>query len=113
YSGAEEIPMYGWSAYCRSKASIDMYTKQLALEQKALEINHKEFAFSPGIMDKELQEKICSSSQKQFPKIDTYKGYHEQNLLSNTDEIESILVDIMTDEGNIESGEKYNDADYF
>jgi len=33
--------------------------------------------------------------------------------LSNTDEIASILVDIMTDEGNIESGEKYNAADYF
>lgn len=112
-SGAADRPMYGWSAYCSSKASIDMYTKTLALEQKALGTNHKVFAFSPGIMDTEMQEKIRSSSPKQFANVDTFKGYHEQNLLSNTDEIASILVDIMTDEGNIESGEKYNAADYF
>src|SRR5699024_9620412 len=60
-SGAADRPMYGWSAYCSSKASIDMYTKTLALEQKALGTNHKVFAFSPGIMDTEMQEKIRSS----------------------------------------------------
>src|SRR5699024_8546019 len=63
-SGAADRPMYGWSAYCSSKASIDMYTKTLALEQKALGTNHKVFAFSPGIMDTEMQEKIRSSSPK-------------------------------------------------
>src|SRR5699024_4715290 len=93
-SGEADRARYGWSAYCSTKASIDMYTKTLALEQKALGTNHKVFAFSPGIMDTEMQEKIRSSSPQQFANVDTFKGYHEQNLLSNTDEIASILVDI-------------------
>src|SRR5699024_12219854 len=78
-SGAADRPMYGWSAYCSSKASIDMYTKTLALEQKALGTNHKVFAFSPGIMDTEMQEKIHSSIRKQLANLETYKVYHEQN----------------------------------
>src|SRR5699024_12423702 len=81
-SGAADRPMYGWSAYCSSKASIDMYTKKLALEQKALGTNHKVFAFSPGIMDTEMQEKISSSRPKQFANVDKVKDNHEQNLLS-------------------------------
>src|SRR5699024_1007105 len=68
-SGAADRPMYGWSAYCSSKASIDMYTKTLALEQKALGTNHKVFAFSPEIMDTEMQEKIRSASPKQFANV--------------------------------------------
>src|SRR5699024_6696796 len=100
-SGAADRPMYGWSAYCSSKASIDMYTKTLALEQKALGTNHKVFAFSPGIMDTEMQEKIRSSSPQQLANVDTFKGYHEPTLSSNTDEIVRIIVPIMSDEGNI------------
>jgi len=112
-SGAADKPTYGWSAYCSSKASIDMYTKTVALEQKELGTNHKVFGFSPGIMDTDMQEKIRSATPQQFVNVDTFKGFHEQNLLSDTDEVASILVDIMTDEGNIESGKKYSVQDYF
>src|SRR5699024_11785527 len=85
-SGAADRPMYGWSAYCSSNASIDMYTKTLALEQKALGTNHKVVAFSAGIIDTEMKEKIGRSSPQQFANVDTFKGYPEQNLSSNTDE---------------------------
>lgn len=112
-SGAAERAKYGWSAYCSSKASIDMYTKTLALEQEELGTSHKVFAFSPGIMDTQMQEKIRSSDPQQFVDVDTFKNYQQQHLLSDTDAVASVLVDIMTDEGNIENGNIYNVADYF
>src|SRR5690625_5281473 len=48
-SGAANRPMYGWSAYCTTKASMNMYTKTVALEQDELKTGHKVIAFSPGI----------------------------------------------------------------
>src|SRR5699024_12464646 len=50
-SGAGSRPVYGWRAYCSTKASINMYTKTVALEQVEKKTGHKIIAFSPGIMD--------------------------------------------------------------
>src|SRR5699024_7077821 len=50
-SGAANRPIFGWSAYCSSKASMNMYVQTVALEQNHLKTNHKIIAFSPGVMD--------------------------------------------------------------
>ena len=112
-SGAANRAKFGWSAYCSSKASIDMYTKTLALEQTELETQHKIFAFSPGVMDTEMQVQIRNTDPQQFVDVDTFKNYKQQNLLSDTEAVASVLVDIMTDEGNIENGKIYEVRDYF
>ncbi|MFC3038816.1 (S)-benzoin forming benzil reductase [Virgibacillus xinjiangensis] len=110
-SGAAERATYGWSAYSSSKASINMYTKTVALEQAELKTDNKVIAFSPGIMDTDMQEKIRTSSQDQFTAVDTFKNYKEKNLLRDTDAVGGVLVDILTDEG-IRNGEIYNVKDY-
>src|SRR5690606_6459208 len=68
-SGAAERPIYGWGAYCSSKASINMYTKTAALEQDTLKTGHKIVAFNPGIMDTNMQQTIRSSSKDSFIEI--------------------------------------------
>lgn len=112
-SGAANSPVYGWSAYCSSKASIDMYTQTLAIEQKEQGTPHRVFAFSPGIMDTKMQEQIRKTDSKQFVDVDTFKNYKVQNLLSDTEAVASVLVDILTDEVNIENGKIYHVRDYF
>ncbi len=112
-SGAANRPIFGWSAYCSAKASVDMYTKAVALEQDELHTNHKVIAFSPGVMDTDMQAQIRSTDQNQFIDIDTFKNYKDQNVLSDTDAVASVLVDIITDEVNIENGKIYNVQDYF
>ncbi|MEC5423728.1 (S)-benzoin forming benzil reductase [Virgibacillus sp. C22-A2] len=112
-SGAAERPVYGWSAYCSSKASINMYTKTVALEQAELNTGNKVIAFSPGIMDTDMQNKIRSSSPKEFADVDTFRKYKKNNLLKGTDDVGGILVDILTDETSLESGKIYNVKDYY
>ncbi|GAA0595892.1 (S)-benzoin forming benzil reductase [Virgibacillus siamensis] len=112
-SGAAERPVYGWSAYCSSKASINMYTKTVALEQEELKSESKVIAFSPGIMDTQMQEKIRASNKDEFIEVDTFKDYKNKNLLKDTDAVGSVLVDILTDEASIENGKIYHVKDYY
>ncbi|WP_164669623.1 (S)-benzoin forming benzil reductase [Virgibacillus doumboii] len=112
-SGAAERPVYGWSAYCTTKASINMYTKTAALEQEELKTQHKIIAFSPGIMDTKMQEKIRESSKNAFVEVDTFRDYKKNNMLKSTDAVAGVLVDILTDESSIENGKIYNVKDYF
>lgn len=112
-SGAAHTPFYGWSAYCSAKASIDMYTKTVALEQAKMETTNKVIAFSPGVMDTSMQEEIRSTTYEQFIDVDAFKDYKQRNLLTNTDAVASVLVDIITDEVNVQNGKTYNVNDYF
>ncbi|WP_106498134.1 (S)-benzoin forming benzil reductase [Lentibacillus sp. Marseille-P4043] len=111
-SGAAERPVYGWSAYCSTKASINMYTQTVALEQNELQTDSKVIAFSPGIMDTQMQEKIRLTSAENFAEVDKFNGYKRNNLLKDTEMVGGVLVDILTDEENIQSGNIYHVNDY-
>ncbi|WP_067724963.1 (S)-benzoin forming benzil reductase [Oceanobacillus damuensis] len=110
-SGAAESPMYGWSAYCSTKASMNMYTKTAALEQEELSTDNKIIAFSPGIMDTEMQKKIRSSSKAEFAEVEKFKGYKQNNLLKDTDLVGGVLVDIITSD-DIQNGKIYYAREY-
>lgn len=112
-SGAAEKPYYGWSAYCSTKAGINMYTRTVAVEQDQLGTGNKVIAFSPGIMDTQMQEKIRASSAADFVEVDTFRNYKQRNLLKDTDAVGGVLVDILTDESNIVNGKVYDVKDYF
>jgi benzil reductase ((S)-benzoin forming) len=110
-SGAAESPMYGWSAYCSTKASLNMYTKTVALEQDELETDNKIIAFSPGIMDTNMQTTIRSSTKEQFTEIDRFKDYKTTDSLRQTDIVAGVLIDIITDE-DVKNGKIYYINDY-
>ncbi|MYL42853.1 (S)-benzoin forming benzil reductase [Virgibacillus salexigens] len=111
-SGAAEKPSYGWSAYCSSKASINMYTQTVALEQEKLATKNKVIAFSPGIMDTAMQEAIRSSSKESFAAVEKFKEYKDKNQLKNTEKVGGVLVDIMVDESKITNGKIYHVNQY-
>ncbi|WP_339184791.1 (S)-benzoin forming benzil reductase [Oceanobacillus sp. FSL W7-1293] len=109
-SGAAEKPKYGWSVYCSTKASINMYTQVAAIEQEGTE--HAVIAFSPGVMDTEMQETIRSSSQEAFKDVDSFRALKENNLLRGTDIIGGVLIDILMDDENVENGKIYDVREY-
>lgn len=111
-SGAAERATYGWSAYGSSKASLNMFTKTLALELDHTDNKHKVFAFSPGIMDTDMQAQIRKQDEDAFRDVDTFRKYKETESLSTTHQVASILVDILTDEVGIENGKIYSVRDY-
>lgn len=111
-SGAAERPVYGWSAYCSSKASINLYTETVALEQKETKTGNKVIAFNPGVMDTNMQEKIRSSSSDEFRDVERFKDYKKNNDLQDVLTVGGVLVDILLDESNVENGKIYNVKDY-
>ncbi|MCG5102037.1 (S)-benzoin forming benzil reductase [Oceanobacillus alkalisoli] len=110
-SGAAESPIYGWSAYCSTKASLNMYTKTVALEQEELKTDNRIIAFSPGVMDTDMQTEIRSSTKDQFVEIDKFKDYKVNNSLRQTDLVAGVLIDIITDE-DVKNGKIYYISDY-
>lgn len=111
-SGAAERPIYGWSAYCSSKASINMYTQTVALEQASLKTNHKVIAFNPGVMDTDMQRDIREHDVESFQDVETFRAYKKNNQLRDPDIIGAILVNILKHEETIENGRNYNVVDY-
>jgi len=111
-SGAAVSPMFGWSAYCSTKAGMNMYAKTVALEQEELQTENKIIAFDPGVMDTNMQAEIRSSSEAEFPEIERFKEYKEKNILNDPGIVAGVLVDILTDEVNLENGKIYSVKDY-
>ncbi|MFF2446847.1 (S)-benzoin forming benzil reductase [Neobacillus sp. NPDC058068] len=109
-SGAAVHPIEGWSVYCSSKAGLNMFTQTAALEQLNLKTNNTIIAFSPGIMDTNMQESIRSSSKTAFKDLDRFIEYKEKNMLLGADVVADALVDLVLS-GNVESGKVYNIKD--
>ncbi|OIU73026.1 (S)-benzoin forming benzil reductase [Rossellomorea aquimaris] len=106
-SGAGSRPVYGWSTYCSTKAGINMMTETVSLELSKKGSRHKVIAFSPGVMDTDMQGTIRSSSEKAFADVENFKRYKEQGMLRSADTVAGALVDLVT-ETDVESGKLYH-----
>lgn len=81
-SGAAVNAYYGWSVYCASKSALDMLTKVIAVEQKAVTFPVKAIAIYPGVVDTAMQNEIRSKNESQFENIDRFIELKETNSLS-------------------------------
>lgn len=111
-SGAAEKSIYGWSAYGSSKASLNAYTKTVGKEQDYLKTGNKIFAFSPGVMDTDMQEHIRKQDKEAFIEVENFKNYKKSNFLKDTEIVSGVLVDILINATEIRNGEIYNITDY-
>ncbi|KKB72894.1 MULTISPECIES: (S)-benzoin forming benzil reductase [Bacillus] len=105
-SGAAKNPYKGWSAYCSSKAGLDMFTKTFGFEQEDEDFPVKMISFSPGVMDTGMQEVIRSSSKKDFYEIERFKAYQTEGKLRSTSFVAGILLDLL--ETEFENGRVYD-----
>ncbi len=105
-SGAANRPVPGWSAYCSTKAGLNMYTKTVGVEQEDKGTNVMAIAFSPGIMDTDMQETIRKATKGDFSSIDQFKEYHEKGLLRSPSFVAEILINLLS--GPLENGRIYD-----
>ncbi|MFD5849449.1 MULTISPECIES: (S)-benzoin forming benzil reductase [Cytobacillus] len=105
-SGAAERPIQGWSAYCSTKAGINMFTETAALELQTAGSSHKVIAFSPGVMDTAMQGTIRSSAKEAFHDLEKFQAYKEKGMLRDTETVANALVDLLLQK-EIESGKVY------
>ncbi|NPC93992.1 (S)-benzoin forming benzil reductase [Bacillus sp. WMMC1349] len=105
-SGAAKTPYKGWSAYCSSKAGLDMFTRTFGYEQEDEHFPVKMMSFSPGIMDTQMQKQIRMSSKNDFSEIARFRHYHTEGKLRNPCFVASVLLNLL--ETEIENGKVYD-----
>lgn len=83
-SGAGKNPIDGWSAYCASKAGLDMFSRVLAEEIAISGKKHvRVFAVAPGIVDTAMQDQIRTNSAEDFSRIQQFKEYKSTGQLAD------------------------------
>ncbi|MCY8857537.1 (S)-benzoin forming benzil reductase [Bacillus atrophaeus] len=105
-SGAAKNPYKGWSAYCSSKAGLDMFTRTFGYEQEDERLPVKMISFSPGVMDTDMQAVIRSSSKKDFHDIERFQKLNETGNLRSPEFIAGTLLSLLSDE--VENGRIYS-----
>lgn len=80
-SGASKRAIYGWSAYCSAKAGVNMFTACAAEEEKDQAHGVGFIAFSPGVMDTDMQVTIRSASKENFKPVDDFRELKEEGKL--------------------------------
>ena len=105
-SGAAINSLESWSAYCTSKAGLEMWTKCLADEGSRDGISA--ISIAPGIVDTDMQVKIRSVSQEDFPMVDRFIEFHKNGDLVAPNLVADALFDLMTCHTMEQSGERFD-----
>lgn len=83
-SGAGKRPIASWSAYCASKAAVELFCETLALEMQVQQrTNIRCFAISPGVVDTPMQSQIRSTAITDFPDVTKFHEYKANKELAN------------------------------
>lgn len=106
-SGAGERPIQGWSIYCSTKAAVNMFTMTAGLELENSGSSSQVIAFSPGIMDTDMQVTIRSSSEEAFADVDTFRNYKASGSLRSPDTVAGALVTLVLAD-HLDNGKIYN-----
>jgi benzil reductase ((S)-benzoin forming) len=91
-SGAGRFPIKSWGNYCSSKASLDMLTRVIQLENESS--NVKAFSVAPGIVDTQMQEEIRNKSYDTFPDINQFIDYKNRSILASPHQAASSIIRI-------------------
>lgn len=107
-SGAGKSPIFGWNAYCASKAAVDMMTRVIGLEEG--ENGIKAISFGPGIMDTAMQATIRSSSEDDFKDLERFKQFKQNGDLLSAETVAAVIVKLA--EAEVEQGAVVSVKDY-
>ncbi|MEF3306735.1 SDR family NAD(P)-dependent oxidoreductase [Paenibacillus sp. GYB003] len=97
-SGAGSKPYSGWSAYCASKAGLDMFTRCVGAEQEAEANGARVLSAAPGVVDTAMQRDIRAASPELFPSRERFVELHSSGRLAGADETAAKLLRTLFDE---------------
>ena len=107
-SGAGRHPYDGWSAYCTSKAAVDMISEVAAMENSIRDNNFRIVSLAPGPVDTGMQDIVRSTPVQNFSQINKFIDLKESgelpsvretgkkilSFISRIDEFEGAVQDI-------------------
>jgi len=91
-SGAGQRPVDGWSAYCASKAALDMISLTCQKEQDILQSGIKVYALSPGVVDTAMQAQIREVEEEQFSDLEKFIGLKENGDLQTPEQVSKKIL---------------------
>jgi benzil reductase ((S)-benzoin forming) len=80
-SGAGRHPYDGWSAYCTSKAAIDMISEVADMENNIRGNNFRIVSLAPGPVDTGMQDIVRSTPVENFSQISKFLSLKESGQL--------------------------------
>jgi NAD(P)-dependent dehydrogenase (short-subunit alcohol dehydrogenase family) len=95
-SGAGRRPISGWSAYCASKAALDMATRVVALEAQSRRRPVEAVSLAPGVVDTDMQGEIRGMEPAQFADVERFRAMKAEGALRTA---EDVAADILRLEG--------------
>lgn len=97
-SGAGKRPVDGWSAYCASKAALDMLSLTCQKEQELLQTGVKVYALSPGVVDTAMQQHIREADANKFSTLEKFQEYKNSNALQAPAEVAQKVINFLNNE---------------
>jgi benzil reductase ((S)-benzoin forming) len=97
-SGAGRRAIPSWSAYCASKAAIDLYSETLHAEFQEQERTTKIYSVAPGVVDTKMQVTIRSSDPSNFSAHDTFMQLKNNNELRSPKTVARLLHELLEKE---------------
>ncbi|OPJ57237.1 (S)-benzoin forming benzil reductase [Alkalithermobacter paradoxus] len=110
-SGAASNPIEGWSCYCSSKSGLDMFTQCVGQEEMNKEYPTKIISFAPGIVDTNMQKEIRSSSEEDFPNLETFIDFKDKGKLKAAKDVAKVIKKVLFDK-EFEQGKAVDISDY-
>jgi len=94
-SGAGQRPVDGWSAYCASKAALDMLSLTCQKEQDILKSGIKVYSLSPGVVDTHMQAQIRQVSQEQFSELNKFLDLKKNSSLQTPAQVSQKILKLI------------------
>ena len=92
-SGAARYPVGGWSAYCSTKAALDMFTRCIVAEHAGRPNAPRVCSLAPGVIDTDMQVTIRAADQADFPPVERFRKLKADGALGSPAQVaERILA---------------------
>ena len=105
-SGASLRPIGSCSAYCVSKAGLDMWSRCVAEEGR--DSNISSVSVAPGIVDTGMQTEIRSSPPEDFPSLQSFIDLHANGDLTRSEDVAAQLMPLVTAHSMDQSGQRFD-----
>lgn len=92
-SGVSINAVKGWSAYCISKAGLNMLSKCIAIEDETEDIFT--LSINPGAIDTVMQEKIRNADSVEIPATKKFETMYNEGKLQNPKDVADKLFRIL------------------
>ena len=106
-SGAAKRAVAGWSAYCASKAALEMATRVAALEAEKNDTTLSICSLAPGVVDTPMQGQIRNISEQDFPDVARFRAMKAEGVLRDAHDVARDIIglverDKLTNGGNFD-----------